>query len=73
MIEELKAIEKNQTWCLTKLPFNKHQIAVKWVYKVKLNHDGSVAKHKPRLVAKGFLQRHGIDFQEVYAPVALKL
>ncbi|CAJ2635289.1 unnamed protein product [Trifolium pratense] len=70
MIDEIKAIERNNTWCLTDLPTNKQQIAVKWVFKVKLDSNGSVTKHKARLVAKGFLQKAGLDYHEVYAPVA---
>ncbi|GAU42845.1 hypothetical protein TSUD_387380 [Trifolium subterraneum] len=70
MKEEIEAIEKNNTWFLTDLPANKHQIAVKWVYKVKLDSNGSISKYKARLVAKGFLQKAGLDYQEVYAPVA---
>lgn len=52
MKEELKAIEKNETWTLTELPPQKKSIAVKWVYKVKLNLDSTVNKLKARLVAK---------------------
>lgn len=70
MEEELRSIERNGTWKLVELPSNKRSIAVKWVYKVKLNPDGGVNKYKARLVAKGFLQRPGIDFGEVFAPVA---
>ena len=62
MVDELKAIERNNTWELVTLPQNKVPIGVKWVYKLKLNPDGSIAKHKARLVAKGFLQRHGLDY-----------
>ena len=43
---------------------------MKWVFKLKLKPDGSVAKHKARLVARGFLQRAGLDYSEVFAPVA---
>ena len=43
---------------------------MKWVFKVKLKPDGIVAKHKARLVARGFLQRAGLDYSEVFAPVA---
>ncbi|WVY91413.1 hypothetical protein V8G54_036927 [Vigna mungo] len=70
MIEELKSIERNQTWQLVDLPKGKQSIGVKWIFKTKLNPDGSVLKRKARLVAKGFLQREGVDFTEVYAPVA---
>ncbi|KAK2438598.1 putative mitochondrial protein [Trifolium repens] len=70
MIDELKSIEKNQTWELVKLPNGKKTIDLKWVYKTKLNPDGSISKYKARLVARGFLQREGIDYNEVFAPVA---
>ncbi|MCH82412.1 gag-pol polyprotein [Trifolium medium] len=70
MIDEIEAIKRNNTWYLTEFPVNKHQISVKWVFKVKLDSNGSIAKHKAWLVAKGFLQKAGMDYQEVYAPVA---
>lgn len=70
MQDELQAIEKNQTWELVDLPSQKKAIAVKWVYKIKLNPNGEVNKYKARLVAKGFLQKPGVDFGEVFAPVA---
>ena len=66
----MDAIEKNRTWELVDFPHNKHSIDVRWVFKVKLKTDDSIAKHKPKLVAKGFLQKQGIDYTEVYAPVA---
>lgn len=70
MKEELASIEKNKTWDLVDLPANKTRISVKWVYKVKLNPDGSISKHKARLVVRGFMQRAGLDYSEVFAPVA---
>ncbi|KAK2438205.1 putative mitochondrial protein [Trifolium repens] len=70
MKEEISSIEKNKTWKLVELPPQKKAISVKWVFKLKTNPDGSIAKHKARLVARGFLQRQGIDFIEVHAPVA---
>ena len=70
MLEELNAIEKNNTWELVDLPIKKKAIGVMWVFKLKLNPNGTVAKYKARLVARGFLQKPGIDYSKVYAPVA---
>jgi len=55
MMEELQAIEKSQTWFLTELPVNKKPVDVKWVFKLKLNPDGTISKRKARLVARSFL------------------
>ncbi|KAL0392755.1 UNVERIFIED_CONTAM: Retrovirus-related Pol polyprotein from transposon TNT 1-94, partial [Sesamum radiatum] len=56
MEEEIKMIEKNNTWELADRPKDKEVIGVKWIYKTKLNADGSIQKHKARLVAKGYSQ-----------------
>ncbi|GAU47720.1 hypothetical protein TSUD_285070 [Trifolium subterraneum] len=69
MKEELDSIKSNQTWELVDLPQNKRAIDVKWVYKLKMNSKGEVTRHKARLVARGFLQKEGIDYGEVFAPV----
>ena len=63
-------MRKNQIWELVNLPDKKKKIDVKWVFKVKLNPDGQVSKNKARSVARGFLQKQGIDYNEVFAPVA---
>jgi len=65
-----KKKKKKQTWELVELPDGKQKIGVKWVFQKKLNPDDSISKHKAILVAKGFLQRQGLDFSEVYALVA---
>lgn len=70
MLEELNSIEENNTWMLTDLPVSKRPIGLKWVFKLKKDETGAVVKHKARLVAKGYVQRQGIDFDEVFAPVA---
>ncbi|KAM0989072.1 hypothetical protein ACFX2A_013169 [Malus domestica] len=54
----------------TPLPPNQKAIGVKWVYKIKRTADESVDRYKSRLVAKGYKQKYGVDYDEVYAPVA---
>jgi hypothetical protein len=70
MKEELRSIVDNNTWQLTALPGGHRAIGLKWVFKAKKNPAGEIVKHKARLVAKGYAQRQGVDFEEVFAPVA---
>lgn len=66
----MKSIEENGTWSLVDLPAGHKPIGLKWVFKVKRDQRGEIVKYKARLVAKGYVQRQGIDFEEVFAPVA---
>lgn len=68
--DEIASSIKNKTWDLVDLPMGAKPIGLKWVFKIKRNPDGSVNKYKERLVVKGYVQRHGVDFEEVFAPVA---
>ncbi|CAL8176707.1 unnamed protein product [Prunus armeniaca] len=70
MEEKLSMIDKNGTWELVDRPSDKQVIGVKWVFRTKLNLDGSVQKNKARLVAKGYVQKPGIDYNETFAQVA---
>ena len=68
MKEEMDYSVKNQTWDLVKLPTGKRALQNKWVYRLK-EEDGGKKKYKDRLVVKGFAQKKGIDFDEIFSPV----
>lgn len=68
--DEINALVKNGTWTITKLPIGKRPVGCKWVFTIKHKADGSVERFKACLVAKGFTQSYGIDYQETFALVA---
>ncbi|GJR33487.1 retrovirus-related pol polyprotein from transposon TNT 1-94 [Tanacetum coccineum] len=70
MQEELNQFETNNVWSLVPPPDNQTIIGTKWVFKNKLDENGIVSRNKPRLVAQGYNQQEGIDFDETYALVA---
>lgn len=69
MKEEINSIEENQTWNLVELPTGRKAIGSKWVFKLKLDEKGNIIRRKARLVAQGFSQKYGVDYDEVFAPV----
>jgi len=68
MKDEMDSLLKNKTWELTTLPEGKKALQNKWVYRVKIEHDGS-KRFKARLVVKGFQQKKGIVYSEIFSPV----
>ncbi|GJX25268.1 putative ribonuclease H-like domain-containing protein [Tanacetum coccineum] len=70
MQEELLQFRLQKVWRLVDLPKGKHVIGTKWVYRNKKDERGIVVRNKARLVALGYIQEEGIDYDEVFAPVA---
>ncbi|WKA06568.1 hypothetical protein VitviT2T_024463 [Vitis vinifera] len=70
MNEEMKSLQKNETWELVECPPGKKPVGCHWIYTVKYKADGSIEQFKTRLVAKGYTQTYGIDYIETFAPVA---
>ncbi|GJT30079.1 putative RNA-directed DNA polymerase [Tanacetum coccineum] len=69
MNNEIEALIRNNTWTITDLPIGRKAIDNKWLYKIKYKSTGHVDKFKARVVAKGFSQKEGIDFDETFSPV----
>ncbi|GKE15823.1 retrovirus-related pol polyprotein from transposon TNT 1-94 [Tanacetum coccineum] len=69
MPEELNEFERLEVWELIPCPDKVMVITLKWIYKVKLNKVGGILKNMARLVARGYHQEEGIDFEESFAPV----
>ena len=69
MQEELNNFERNQVWNLVERP-NTNVIGTKWVFRNKQDENDVVTRNRARLVAQGFTEVEGLDFEEIYAPVA---
>jgi hypothetical protein len=70
MDEEMRFLLENGTWELVEKPDGVGPVPARWAYKIKRDAQGNTERYKSRVVAKGYLQRQGVDFEEVYAPVS---
>ena len=69
MEAEFDALQRNNTWKLVPRPAHGNVVGSKWVFKTKYLPDGSIDKHNARLVARGFTQRFGVDYEDTFSPV----
>lgn len=70
MKDEMQALRENNTWELVTRPDKKKVLTNKWVFKIKRDENGYITRYKARLVARGHEQKYGLDYDEVYTPVA---
>ena len=70
MVEEYQSIMKNDVWEIVPRLKGKSVVTSRWLYKIKHGADRSVEKYKARFVARGFSQIEGVDYDEIFAPVA---
>lgn len=73
MEEEVRVLQRNETWTLIPRQTKDNVISTKWVFKVKQNQDGSFERYKARLVANGMRQVHGLDYIDTFSPVVQTL
>lgn len=70
MLREIESIEITETWVEVVIPEGANVVGCKWVFKTKCDAKGMIIKYKARIVAKGYSQVHGVDFDETFSPVA---
>ena len=70
MKEEIDVLKQNETWDLVPKPKDVKPIYCKWVYKIKSHPDELIERYKARLVARGFSQKYGLDYEETFSLVA---
>ena len=71
MKSEMESMYDNQVWNMANLPEGARPIECKWIYKIKIDIDGKIVVYKAQLVAKGFKQVHGIDYDETFSTAAM--
>jgi hypothetical protein len=69
MQEEYDSFMINNTWTLVPLPVGRKPVSCKWVFKIKQGANGKVERYKAKLVAKGFTQTYGVDYNKTFAPI----
>ena len=70
MKEELEKLIRRSTWKIVPKPEGSNIVGSKWVFRLKKDTNGNVTSHRARLVAQGFTQVHGVDFDDTFAPIA---
>jgi len=70
MIEEMNALQTNNTWELVQLPKGKSTVGSRWIYTVNVGSNGTIDWLKARLVSKGYTQIYGLDYGDTFSPVA---
>ena len=65
----MKSLQDNDVWELVDLPKNRKPVGSKWVFKTKTDADGHIERYEARLVAQGFSQKFGTDYDETFSPV----
>jgi hypothetical protein len=66
----VRSVEENQTWELTDLPEGKKAVGCKWVFTLKQSTEGKIERYNAKMVARGYSQTYGIDYDETFAHVA---
>ena len=69
MQDEMKSLHDNHTYDLVKLPKGKKALEIRWIFRVKQDSNSTLPRYKARLVVKGFRQKKGVDFNEIFSPV----
>jgi hypothetical protein len=72
MKNEMRSMSANKVWDLERIPNGTKIVGCKWIYRMKYDSKGNVEKFKARLMAKGFMQREGVDYNEIFSPVSYK-